>query len=108
MYKKACLLINLAQTRRAQTDVPNYRAHSDPRENCGLCEHWVRSMECDLYSFTADADYVCDSFAERQPDVGQLKALVENMGARNNRRDSADIQQVHNLTCRLGARCDCE
>lgn len=108
MTKQAIRLLNLAKTRRAQTDVPQYRAHTDPQENCGLCAHFMRSMECDLYSFAADADYVCNSFSERQPDVGQLKAMVEKMGARNSRRDMADIQQVHDLTSRLGARCDCE
>lgn len=108
MRNQAIHLLNLAKARRAQTDVPQYRAHTDPQANCGLCEHFVRSAECDLYGFAADADYVCNSFSERQPDVGQIKAMVEKLGARNSRRDMTMLQQVHDLTSRLGARCECE
>lgn len=108
MNVKQLVIIAKAYTERAQTDAPNYKAHSNPRMNCGLCQHFVRSVECDLYSFAADADYVCDSFAEREPDVGQLKGLVEKMGARNSRIDLADIQKTHDLTCRLGAKCNCD
>lgn len=106
--KAALRLLSIARQRRAQTDAPSYQAFTDPQANCGLCAHFVRSTECELYSFAADPDYVCNSFEERQPDVGQLKAMIEKLGARNSHRDMADIQSAHDLTCRLGARCNCE
>lgn len=93
---------------RAQTDAPAYKAASDPQANCGLCTHFVRATECNLYSFAADPDYVCNSFEERWPDIGQIKAFLEKAGARNSQMDLTMLQQVHDLTHRLGARCDCE
>ena len=108
MDVKQLITIAKAYTERAQTDAPNYKAHSNPRANCGLCQHFVRATECEKYGFAADADYVCDSFAEREPNVGQIKALIEQAGARNSRMDLGMLQQVHDLTARLGARCNCD
>lgn len=106
--KQAIQLLKQAGIRRAQSDAPAYRVSSDPRANCGLCTFFVRSTECDLYDFAADPNYVCNSFQERQPDIGQIQAFLEKAGARNSRMDLTMLQQVHDLTSRLGAHCDCD
>lgn len=101
-------ILRQAKTLRAQTDAPAYRQSSNPQSNCGLCTFFVRSTECELFNFAADSEYVCNSFEERQPNVGQLQALLEKAGARNSRMDLTMLQHVHDLTHRLGANCDCE
>lgn len=56
---------------KAQTDAPNYRAHSVPQVHCETCAHFVRDTECELFGFAADPDYVCDRYEGQSPDVGQ-------------------------------------
>lgn len=109
-YTQAANILHLAQSylAQAQTDAPDYKPASPNEDRCATCR-FFDGQRCARYDFAADPDYICDSFQMQEPDIeyrALLEVLIEQYGARNSRIDLADIQAVHDLTVRLGARCD--
>lgn len=105
-FARAARLLPICQAiLKMQTDAPDYQQAGAQMEKCSLCAHFVRSAECDKHGFPADPEYVCGDFTRRQPDQGELKALVERYGARNSQSDLEILQEIHDHTIKLGALC---
>lgn len=88
---------------KAQTDAPNYRAAST-QARCATCVHFD-GQTCDLFNFQADQDYICDRHEARNP-MQEMRALIEQAGARHSRGDNSMLQLIHDNAVKLGAMCD--
>lgn len=65
---------------KAQSDAPNYKPASTP-QRCANCRFFLGDPGrdwCDLFDFTADQDYVCDSWETQRPD--EIPGYVANKG----------------------------
>lgn len=104
-YQQALKLYPIAKAyvARAQSDAPDYRPASDVNR-CANCAHFD-GQECSEFDFTADPDYICNDFAAQEPEIGELRALLERAGARHNSGDNRMLQDIHDLAVRLGAMC---
>lgn len=104
-YQKALKFYPIAKAliQQAQVDAPNYRPASSINR-CANCVHF-NGQRCDLFDFAADPDYLCDSWEERLPDVGEIRALIEQAGARHSRGDNRMLQTIHDMSVQLGAVC---
>lgn len=89
------------KVQKAEEDAPNYRLSDDGAINCANCNFGQEDDFCELYDFTYDPAWICDSWEEVNETMAKL--LKQKYGNKRDRRKRKDGEKTNKMF-----KADCE